>query len=62
VNGGLANEELNYVDHINSMKVMGAILIVAVSLYFWDQNDYSGYYAGHLDQMIRAIGTSFGFH
>jgi hypothetical protein len=24
------------------MKVIGAISIVAVSLYFWDQNNYGG--------------------
>lgn len=63
VNGGaLINERLNYVYHINSMKVTGAISIVAMSLYVWDQNNSGGYYASHLDQMIRAIGTSFGFH
>jgi hypothetical protein len=44
------------------MKVMGAISIVAISLYFADQNNYGGYYASHLFQMIRAIGASFGFH
>jgi hypothetical protein len=44
------------------MKVVGAISMVAVSLYFWDQNNYGGYYTIHLGQMIRAIGASFGFH
>ena len=44
------------------MKVIGAISIVAVCLYFVDQNNYAGYYTSHLAQMIRAIGTSFGFH
>jgi hypothetical protein len=44
------------------MKVIGAISIVAVFLYFWDQNNYGGYYSGHLGQMIRAIGASFSFH
>ncbi|OIQ66962.1 hypothetical protein GALL_514640 [mine drainage metagenome] len=44
------------------MKVTGAISIVAMSLHVWDQNNSGGYYASHLDQMIRALGTSFGFH
>jgi hypothetical protein len=44
------------------MKVIGAISIVAVFLYFWDQNNYGGYYSSHLGQMIRAIAASFGFH
>jgi hypothetical protein len=53
---------LNYLHHIKFMKVIGAISIVAISLYFVDQNNYGGYYASHLFQMIRAIGASFGFH
>jgi hypothetical protein len=44
------------------MKVVGAISIVGVSLYFWDQNNYGGYYTSHLGRMIRAIAASFGFH
>ena len=41
---------------------MGAISIVALFLNFWDQNNYGGYYTSHMGKMIRAIGTSFGFH
>ena len=44
------------------MKVIGAISIVAVILYFWDQNNYGGYYSSHLGPMIRTIAASFGFH
>jgi hypothetical protein len=55
-------ERLNYAHHIRLMKVMGAISIVAIVLYFEDKNNYGGLYADHLGQMIRAMGTSFGFH
>jgi len=41
---------------------MGAISIVAIVLYFEDQNNYGGYYISHLAQMIWTIGASFGFH
>jgi hypothetical protein len=44
------------------MKVIGAIVIAAVFLYFWDQNNYGGYYSTHLGQLIRAMGASFGFN
>jgi hypothetical protein len=44
------------------MKVMGAISIVAIVLYLEDNNNYGGFYADHLGQMSRAMGTSFGFH
>jgi hypothetical protein len=43
------------------MKVMGAISIVAVILYFVDQNNYDGYYASQLTRMIGAMAASFGF-
>jgi hypothetical protein len=44
------------------MKVMSAISIVAIVLYFEDKNNYGDFYADHLGQMSRAMGTSFGFN
>jgi hypothetical protein len=43
------------------MKVVGAISIAAASLYFWDQDNFHGYYATNLGRMLRSIGASFGF-
>jgi hypothetical protein len=55
-------ERLNYAHHIGIMKVIGAISIVAIVLYFEDRNNYGSFNADHLGQMSRAMGTSFGFH
>jgi hypothetical protein len=44
------------------MKIMAAISMVAIVLYFEDQTNYGGFYTYHLGKMIRAIGASFGFH
>jgi hypothetical protein len=44
------------------MKVMCVISIVAVVLYFEDQNNYGGYHTDHLAQHDPAIDANFGFH